>query len=163
MRSPQSLLIPSGRVSVLLFISVHFVFGVVSNAQQPIASSRARERGIELYKQGDTEEATALLRDAVRKNKDDGDAWHYLGLAQVRNGDKEEAAKAFKKAATIRMHDLAPPRAFRDNEPPGLRAQMAKEYAGAGREEDTVRTGNQRRPSRFDDYRIRIQPRFFLT
>jgi len=35
-----------------------------------------------------------------------GGAWHYLGLALLVTGNKDEAQKAFERAATIRLNDL---------------------------------------------------------
>jgi tetratricopeptide (TPR) repeat protein len=71
------------------------------------AASSERDRGIRLYEQGDTTGAIEALRDAVKKNKADADAWHYLGLSLLHKGDKDEARKAFEKAATIRLSDMA--------------------------------------------------------
>lgn len=77
-------------------------------AQQPPGSAAEdRERGIKLYQLGDATAAIEALREAVKKTKDDGDAWHYLGLAVLLKGDKAEARKSFEKAATIRLNDLA--------------------------------------------------------
>lgn len=78
-------------------------------AQQPAPSaSTERDQGIELYKKGDHQGAIEALRAATSKKGDDGDAWHYLGLALVAEGKKDDARIAFEKAATIRLNSLIP-------------------------------------------------------
>jgi len=72
-----------------------------STAQQP-ANTSAFTRGVELYKQGDNRGAIRTLRDAVKQNETDADAWHYLGLALNRSGDAKEARKAFQRAIKLR-------------------------------------------------------------
>jgi len=58
-------------------------------------------RGIELYKQGKNREAAEVLRAAVKRRKDDAEAWLHLGIALARAGDGKEARKAFEKAARL--------------------------------------------------------------
>ena len=74
--------------------------------QQPSADAE-RIRGSELYRQGDANGAVEALRGAVKTNRDDAEAWHYLGLALLLKGSKDEARAAFEKAATIRLKDMA--------------------------------------------------------
>lgn len=76
--------------------------------QTPSGVSQDRDRGIQLYQKGDTKGAVEALRAATTRNKDDSDAWHYLGLALLAEGEKDEARKAFEKAATIRLNNLIP-------------------------------------------------------
>src|SRR5260370_14917432 len=89
-------------VAALLFVvSLSFASHNVS-AQQPINGvSEERERGIQLYKQGDAKGAIDLLRQAVKRHKDDISAWHYLGLSFGQAGKKDDARKAHEKAAKI--------------------------------------------------------------
>lgn len=74
--------------------------------QQPppplVASNPSRERGIEYLKKGDRKAAIASLRDAVKENKADADAWYYLGLALNRENETKSARKAFEKAVQLR-------------------------------------------------------------
>jgi len=88
-----------------LFLSlIPYVSGlcVRANAQQPASeASLERDRGIQLYKQGDTKGAIDVLRAAVKRNKDDLSAWHYLGLALEQRGDTGSASKAHEKAAKL--------------------------------------------------------------
>lgn len=67
--------------------------------QQPTDDESAR--GVSLQKQGKTEEAVASLRSAVKRDKKDLTAWHYLGLAFEQKGNTKEARKAHEKAANL--------------------------------------------------------------
>jgi TonB family protein len=103
--SPNSIA-PRFTVS-LLFSLILLAMSTSATAQQPTNSSSAdRDRGLQLYKQGDTKGAIEVLRATVNRDKEDGDAWHYLGLALLGVGDKSGARKAFEKAATLRIDDL---------------------------------------------------------
>lgn len=94
-------------VTAFLFLAILNLSTFIANAQQPInTTSEERNRGIQLYQQGDANGAIEALHEAVRKNKDDGDAWHYLGLAFLLKQNTDEARKAFAKAATIRVNSL---------------------------------------------------------
>lgn len=83
-----------------------------AQAQTPAAAVAAqeRERGVELYKQGNIKEAVKALRAAIKLNKKDGEAWHFLSLALNRDGDRKGARKAVEKAVQLRP-DFAPARA----------------------------------------------------
>lgn len=58
-------------------------------------------RGIELYKQGQNREAAGVLRAAVKRRKDDAQAWLHLGIALARAGESKDARKAFEKAMKL--------------------------------------------------------------
>lgn len=58
-------------------------------------------RGIELYKQGQHREAAGVLRGAVKRRKDDAQAWLHLGIALARAGESKDARKAFEKAIKL--------------------------------------------------------------
>lgn len=69
-----------------------------------VSSSFARQsdetkRGIEFYNQGNDKEAIELLKAATKKNKQDIEAWHYLGLAFERSGKIKDAGKAYETAS----------------------------------------------------------------
>jgi tetratricopeptide (TPR) repeat protein len=89
----------------LVALAVATFFSPYARSQQIIASED-RNRGLQLYQKGDAKGAIEALRAATSKNRDDGDAWHYLGLALVADGNKDEARKAFERAATIRALNL---------------------------------------------------------
>jgi tetratricopeptide (TPR) repeat protein len=82
-------------------------FSPYARSQQTTASDD-RDRGIQLYQKGNTTGAIEALRAATSKSPDDGDAWHYLGLALLAGGNKDDARNAFEKAATIRLSSLIP-------------------------------------------------------
>lgn len=65
------------------------------------SQANERERGIELYEQGDTIGAIQALQSFLKQQRNDVRAWHYLGLALSRNGESDDARKAFEKAAKI--------------------------------------------------------------
>jgi len=63
----------------------------------------ARARGIELYRQGKFSEAAKHLETAVKVNKADDEAWHYLGLVLLTQPKKiKDATKAFEAATKLR-------------------------------------------------------------
>jgi len=88
--------------SVLCLVVVALTPWSVANAQQPSSlASEERERGIELYKQHHIPEAVEALRKAVKKNKADYEAWHFLGLALIQNKDLKNATKSFETALKV--------------------------------------------------------------
>jgi len=80
---------------VLVFFTFIFLLGNVS-AQQSI-----REKGIALYKQGNSSEAIGYLASATKSQKKDAEAWNYLGLASLNVGNVKNGRKAFEKAVGI--------------------------------------------------------------
>lgn len=64
--------------------------------------SEERTRGVTLYKQGDAEGAIRELQVAVKKHKEDADAWYFLGLALNHNNNAKQARKAFEEAVKLR-------------------------------------------------------------
>lgn len=77
---------------------------IQAQAQQPSAVEAAeRERGIQLYQQGDMKGAAAALRSVVEKNSDDLIAWDHLVLALIGRGKKKEARQALRKVADLRL------------------------------------------------------------
>jgi tetratricopeptide (TPR) repeat protein len=98
----------SGQAALsLAALAIALLFCRAAWAQQTVPpGSDERDRGIQLYQTGDSAGAIEALRDAVQKNKSDSAAWHYLGLALVNEGKKEDARRAFEKAAIIRLHSL---------------------------------------------------------
>lgn len=141
----------------LLVLSL-FLYGGAS-AQQSSANSAAadRDRGIEFYKKGDTQAAVEALRRATSNNRDDGDAWHYLGLALLAAGNKDEARKAFEKAATIRLHYLIPftPLRLVDDPQPGSEAGKLRERYQAAFESSEQYLALT--PGATDDWRFQLE------
>src|SRR6266571_5312525 len=91
------------RLTVALFLSLILLATSTSaSAQQPSSKpSEDGERGIQLYQQGDAKGAIELLRQAVKRRRDDLSAWHYLGLSFEQAGKKGDALKAHEKAAKL--------------------------------------------------------------
>jgi tetratricopeptide (TPR) repeat protein len=91
----------------LLAVLVSISLAQVPSQQTPAAADR--DRGIELFQQGDASGAIEALRHAVKNNEKDGSAWHYLGLAYLLKGSEDEARHAFARAVAIREAALQPP------------------------------------------------------
>jgi TonB family protein len=90
------------KVSAALIIFTIACFTCVGpRAQETNPQSPERDRGIQLYKQGDFDGAIKSLREAIKRDKDDVTAWHYLGAAFTQKGNRDEASKAHEKAARI--------------------------------------------------------------
>jgi TonB family protein len=70
-------------------------------AQQttPAAASTDLTAGIELYKRGDDKEAIEVLRRVAKKQDREIAAWYYLALAYTRQGKRDDARKAYERAA----------------------------------------------------------------
>ena len=66
------------------------------------AKSSDRVRGIELYRQQRISEAIATLRRVVAADKQDHEAWYYLGLSQLRIPDFKAASKSFETALALK-------------------------------------------------------------
>jgi tetratricopeptide (TPR) repeat protein len=72
-----------------------------SNAPSIIISDDIKQALITLNA-GDAKKAIAALKQITKARPNDGDAWHYLGLAYKQKNDRSSARKAFKRAADIR-------------------------------------------------------------
>jgi TonB family protein len=72
---------------------------LAETAAQQDPNAHETARGVGLQREGKAEEAIASLRAAVKRDKKDITAWHYLGLALERKGEMKEARKAHEKAA----------------------------------------------------------------
>lgn len=66
------------------------------------------EPALKLLREGEAKKALELLKQAVKNNKSDGEAWYYLGIANLQVGDLKKASDAFKTAISVRP-DLAAP------------------------------------------------------
>ena len=97
-------------------------------AQEPAGTSQ-RERGIQLYQQGNLDQAIEALNDAVKKNVGDGEAWHYLGLAELARGNNNEARRAFKRALAARLSKLGLLQLTRSANPSPETESYAKRFA----------------------------------
>jgi tetratricopeptide (TPR) repeat protein len=92
----------SSQIKLFLCLAVVFSCSPVIRSQQNKHPSADRERGIRLYNQNDNKGAVTALRAAIKLNKEDGESWHYLGLALIRLDDFKAARKAFETAVKLR-------------------------------------------------------------
>jgi TonB family protein len=77
--------------------------------QSPAATSAPGDtaRGIELYQQGKHRDAIKALRAATKKQKEDADAWLYLGNAYLKTDEAKKAREALQTARELRPQHLA--------------------------------------------------------
>jgi Tfp pilus assembly protein PilF len=73
----------------------------LAQKQEP-GTSVDHERGIEFFNQGRFHDAIESLHRAVKNNKDDYDAWYYLGLAQVKVKNLKDATKSLETAVRLK-------------------------------------------------------------
>ena len=59
------------------------------------------QRAIDLYHEGNADDAIALLREAVRRFRSSAKLWGYLGFLQKERGSFKEAANCFQHAVQI--------------------------------------------------------------
>jgi len=64
-------------------------------------------RGVEVYRSGDAEGSARLLREALRRDRENAEGWYYLGLALSGTGRVKEARGAFRKAVDLRPGNAA--------------------------------------------------------
>jgi TonB family protein len=81
------------------------------HAQEPSPSANAAAspdtaRGIALYKQGDFKAALKVLRAVVKKEKENADAWLYLGLSHLKADERKKAREAVATAHKLRPADV---------------------------------------------------------
>ena len=88
--------------AIVLAVAASSVF---SQTLKPIANPELAP-AVQLIRQGESKKARELLKKAVKKNKADGEAWYYLGIANLELNDWKKASDAFKNAIEARP-DLA--------------------------------------------------------
>jgi TonB family protein len=86
----------------LLLVFLALALWVQADAQQPDITNKATAHGIELYQQGQLDEAIKVLSEVVKKHSDDADAWYYLGLAHYGQGGICWARPAFEHLIKLR-------------------------------------------------------------
>ena len=75
--------------------------------QDPVDQTSLTSQGILQYDRGETDAAIKTLIRAVNETKSDALAWHFLGLAFGRNGNRDEARKAFAKAIELQTNSFS--------------------------------------------------------
>jgi tetratricopeptide (TPR) repeat protein len=63
------------------------------------------DKGIELYLLGDYNSAITVLQNVVQTDKNNRDAWFYLGMSLARVKKNKEALKALRKGDSISSRD----------------------------------------------------------
>jgi TonB family protein len=103
MPKPHSPMVQSLGVAVFLSL-ILCVSGssLRANAQQPATEGSERDRGIALYKQGQTQAAIKILKEVVREHAEDADAWYFLGLAYYSDSAIWQARVAFEHVLGLR-------------------------------------------------------------
>ncbi len=88
--------------AILLFCYLSLIIGSGSSifAQQP-PQALEKERGVELYRKGDFNGAVKTLKEVLKKQQGDSEAWYYLGLSLHGSGKIKDARKAFEKALSL--------------------------------------------------------------
>lgn len=104
----SSMLKPRGLLLWFLITGTAFLFPYWSDAYAVLAQTSSepgveeRQHGIELYRQKSFAAATQLLKNAVKKNQADEQAWYYLGLALTQQPKElKSATKAFETAIKL--------------------------------------------------------------
>jgi tetratricopeptide (TPR) repeat protein len=95
------------RQSCVTTILLACFFSLIVGSHSSIFAQQApqapeKERGIELYRKGDFNEAVKALQEAVKKQGSDSDAWYYFGLSLLRASKIKDAGKAFEKTLSLR-------------------------------------------------------------
>jgi Tfp pilus assembly protein PilF len=73
-----------------------------ATAAASATSDPSVERGVKLFQQGDMKGAAKEFRAAVKRTKNDPEAWFYLGQALLSYGDLKEARKALDAALGLK-------------------------------------------------------------
>lgn len=100
---------PHLRPVILIVFTLSLLTPLTSFAQSPPSTEAAdRERGIELYRAKNFVEAAKVLKNAVKKNDADEQAWYYLGLALTQQPKElQDASRAFEAAIKLNPNSAA--------------------------------------------------------
>jgi tetratricopeptide (TPR) repeat protein len=99
-------------------------------AQQSVTLSE-RERALQLCEQSNFDAAFDALQDAVRKNENDSEAWHCLGLASLAKNKKSDARQAFRSSVNAELRTFGRLRVAHSPETPVDRSQNAGRFETA--------------------------------
>ncbi|HET8781239.1 MAG TPA: TonB family protein [Pyrinomonadaceae bacterium] len=94
-------------VAIVLTVAASSVFGQAEPPPPPPLNPDLAP-AVKLLREGESKKALDLLKQAVKNNKFDGEAWYYLGIANLQISDFKKASEAFKRAISTRP-DLAAP------------------------------------------------------
>lgn len=114
----------------LIIISLAlFLFPLMAFAQQ----ADDRDKGIELYRQGEFQKAADILLKRTQVEEKDRLAWLYLGASYVHLDKKDDAVKAFNKTDVVYSENL--PEYDKKLE---VRSKPQPRYTDAGRMRSTA-------------------------
>ncbi len=99
-------------------------------AQQSLSPAE-RERALQLCAQSNFDAAFDSLQEAVRKNENDAEAWHCLGLAWLAKNKKSEARKAFRSSVIGELRTFGQLRVVNPQDTPVDRPQNAGRFETA--------------------------------
>ncbi len=68
-------------------------------------SQTSLDQGIELYKKSNYEGAVNVLKQSVKVNSSDSQAWYFLGLSYLKQNKSKDAEKSLKKAVALNIKD----------------------------------------------------------
>lgn len=77
-----------------------YVMSALAQSAQT-TNAEARERGIELYSQKKFAEAVKVLKATVKQDKNDYQAWHFLGLAEIEIDKIKDATKSLQNVVRL--------------------------------------------------------------
>jgi TonB family protein len=126
---------------VWLLVAGAYLYAPAQEPSPPpvVSVSEGVGRGVELYRTGDLDGAVKTFKQEARKNKNDADAWYYLGLTYEKLEKRKDALKAFEKAISVSFSNFsrgpaASVEEYKNLNPEGRRAarkQFAAQYARA--------------------------------
>ena len=89
-------------LSAAVLIALVLSLSLIAQAQQLDDPANATTHGVDLYRQGKTDEAIKVLLEVVKKHEGDAEAWYYLGLAQYSQEWIVGAREAFERTVELR-------------------------------------------------------------
>ncbi|HYO64325.1 MAG TPA: TonB family protein [Pyrinomonadaceae bacterium] len=93
----------AARLALLCACLLTFNAAAFGARQTTPAPSESAARGVEAYRAADFKRAVKLLREAVKRDREDARSWLYLGLAYSADGKRGDARKAGERA--LELHD----------------------------------------------------------
>lgn len=102
-------------------------FALLFSAGSLFAQQTGREKGIELYRQGNYKEAVKTLNAAVKNNPNDAEAQTFLSLSLLKTGKLKAAEKALGKTLALNPNQ------------PAARKALAYVFLLRGKLEESVR------------------------
>ena len=77
------------------FIKINFSLFIIFLLTAAAFAQTEREKGIELYENGNYKEAVENLQKVIETGENDGEAWRFLGMAHFALKNYKQARKAF--------------------------------------------------------------------